>query len=386
MKTHFLLFAGCLAIGLAAPMAALFAAEYRSANLPPLLTTNDGTAVTSPEQWKSRREEIYRQMCDTFIGSLPTQTPRILDVKVLQETQAEDGSTRRNVRLTFDTPHRVSFDLWVWIPPGTKPHPVLLAAPRFYQLDWAKTALRRGYLVCLYPGVDSSHQEPDYPNYQNVWQTFQKEYPEATWSEIATKAWIAGRALDYLLDSKSGCRISAGQVAIIGHSRYGKQALIAGAIDDRITAIVARSSGTPAAAPCRFVSRNTFSEATSDWPNGWFLASLNRFTGSEDQLPIDAHGWAALVAPRNLLLDTAYYDDGDPTFAVERGFLESSKVFKLLGVENHFRLDYRDGWHDPITQARCERNIDWFDACFHRGTATRAQFPQEYIHQFSTLR
>jgi pimeloyl-ACP methyl ester carboxylesterase len=112
------------------------------------------------------------------------------------------------------------------------------------------------------------------------------------------------------------------------------------------------------------------------------LASLNPFTGHEDRLAIDSHGWAALVAPRNLLFDTGYYDDGDPSFAVERGFVASSAVYKLLGAEDHFRLDYREGWHDPITPARYERNIDWFDACFGRGTASRDKFPQNYLHRF----
>jgi pimeloyl-ACP methyl ester carboxylesterase len=99
-------------------------------------------------------------------------------------------------------------------------------------------------------------------------------------------------------------------------------------------------------------------------------------------MPIDAHAWAALIAPRNLLMDTAYYDDGDSTYAVERGYYESSKVYGLLGVEDHYRVDYRDGWHNPITQAQVNRNIDWLDASFGRGTATRDMFPQQYIHKF----
>ncbi len=379
MKTRHACFAFCIGLALASTSLAQQASSF---DLPSLLTFGDGTAVTTPEQWTQRRTEVLNLVEDTFIGTLPTQTPNIVGTQVLSSTVAADGSTRQNIRLTFDTPNHASFDMWVWTPQGNEPHPLLMLAPRYYQIGWAETALSRGYSVCLYPGIDSNHSEAAYPGYQNVWQTFQNEYPNATWSEIATKAWIAGRALDYVLDPNSGCNVNSDDIAIIGHSRYGKQSLVAGAIDPRFTAVVARSAGSPGSAPYRFASRATFGEAPADFPGDWFKSSVRSYTGRENELPIDAHAWAALIAPRNLLMDTAYYDDGDSTYAVERGYYESSKVYNLLGVEDHYRVAYRDGWHDPITQPQVDRNIDWLDASFGRGTATKNQFPQEYIHKF----
>lgn len=370
-----------LCIGLSLT-ASSFAQQYDSFDLPSLLTFNNGAPVTTAGQWTQRRAEVLDLAQDTFIGSLPTQTPNIIGTQILSQTIAPDGSTRRNIRLTFDTSNQASFDMWVWTPQGSEPHPVLLTAPRYYQMGWAETAVSRGYAVCLYPGLDSNHSEAAYPGYQNVWQTFQTAYPQATWSEIGTKAWIAGRALDHILDPGAGYNIATDQVAIIGHSRYAKQSLVAGAIDPRFTAVVARSAGSPGSTPYRFASRASFNEAPSDFPGAWFNSSVRSYTGRENELPIDAHAWAALIAPRNLLMDTAYYDDGDPTYGVERAYRESSKVYGLLGVEDHYRVDYRDGWHDPITQERRDRNIDWLDASFNRGTATRNDFPQEYIHKF----
>ena len=376
-----LLFVGLLATAVSSP-----AREYHNPDLPSLLTKNDGTIVTTPDQWGSRRAELLDLMRETFIGSFPKQTPKIIGAQILGETHPDNGSTRRNVRLTFDTPNRVSFDIWVWIPQGEGPHPLLLTAPRYYQIGWAETALNRGYMVCLFPGVDSNHNEPDYPDYQNVWQKFHKEYPEAAWSEISTKSWLASRSLDHLLDPQAGYSVAEGQVGIIGFSRYGKQAMIAGATDKRITSVVARSPGTPASVPYRFASRTGFNEAPRDWPGEWFVQSLRSYTGRENELPMDAHAWAALIAPRNLLIHTAHNDDSDPTFGVERAYVEGSKVYRLLGVEDHYRVDYRTGGHSTgpskITQAQQDRNIDWLDVSFGRGTATRNDFPQEYIHQF----
>ena len=111
----------------------------------------------------------------------------------------------------------------VWTPRGEGPFPLLLTAPRDYQRFWAEDALARGYAVCLFPGVDSHHRETDYPGYEKVWETFRREYPNATWTEISTKGWLAGRCIDYLLSDQSLVRIEPDHIAIIGFSRYGKQ-------------------------------------------------------------------------------------------------------------------------------------------------------------------
>ncbi|MGQ9592690.1 MAG: glucuronyl esterase domain-containing protein [Planctomycetota bacterium] len=149
------------------------------------------------------------------------------------------------MRLEFAAHGRPSFEKGVWIPGGAGPFPVLLVAPRHYQIPWAEDALARGYLVCLYPGIDHMHSEPDYPGWERAWETFRAAHPGATWTEILAKAWLASRALDHILDPGSRYPVARGQVAIIGHSRYGKQAMVAAAFDERIAAVVARSAGTP---------------------------------------------------------------------------------------------------------------------------------------------
>ena len=357
-------------------------AGYSRPHLPPLLEFLDGIPVQNLKDWISRREEIRRFICQYFIGAFPTTVPAIIDAKVLNEIKRDDGSTRRRVKLTFDTENKASFEMWIWIPKGEGPFPILLTQPRYYQIPWAELALSRGYLVCLYPGVDSHHREDDYPDYDSVWQKFRDEYPEATWTEISTKAWLASRALDYLLNPKYGYNTAKGQVGIIGHSRYGKQSLIAAAFDDRITAVVARSPGSPGSCAYRFTSRNTFAEAPDDFPSEWFLPSLRSYTGREHELPIDAHGWLALIAPRRCMIHTAHQDGCEPTFAVERSYLEGKKVYRFLGHPENLRVIYRSGGHDPIIDEHLQQNMDWFDLSFGRGTVKQNDFPEAFIHKF----
>ena len=171
--------------------------------LPSLMEFLDGREVVTPQDWEQRRDEIRDLLIEHFVGAFPEQTPGIVSAQVTSDTTAPDGSQRRRIQITLDTPNQKSFEMAVWTPPGPGPFPLLLTAPRYYQLFWAEDALARGYAVCLYPGVDSNHSEANYPGYESVWQTFRNEYPQATWTEISTKGWLASRCLDYLLGAGS---------------------------------------------------------------------------------------------------------------------------------------------------------------------------------------
>jgi hypothetical protein len=364
-------------------------AKYVGADLPPLMEFLDGTPVRTMEDLDRRKDEIRRLFCQVFIGSFPEEVPAIVGVEILQQQKKEDGSTRRRVKLTFDTPHKASFEMWVWMPKGDGPFPLLLTQPRFYQIYWAEDAVKRGYIACLYPGLDVHHKEKDYPGYENVWRTFQNEYPEATWeSSLAIQAWLGSRALDYLLDPKSGYDVAQGQVGIIGFSRYGKQSLYAAAFDERFTSVVARSSGTPTAVAYRFAGRQTFMESIEDSPSAWARASLKAYHGRENELPIEGHGLLALIAPRRCMLHTAYNDGSDPTFGVERSYLQGREVYRFLGKPENLRNIYRTGNHssgpapDYVTAKHRQQNLDWFDLSFGRGTARQSDFPEVLLHQF----
>jgi dienelactone hydrolase len=361
---------------------------YLRTALPPLMEFLDGRRVKTPTQWVERRAEIRKLLIKHFIGEFPDTTPRVIDATIVSDDQHQDGSRRRRIQITLETPSRASLEMTLWTPAGEGPFPLLLCAPRYYQLPWAEDALTRGYAVCLFPGIDSHHKEQNFPGYESVWETFRREFPDATWTEISTKGWLASRCLDYLLSVESAVRIQPEQVAMIGFSRYGKMAMIAAAFDERITCIVARSPGSPGSCPYRLTSRNTFAETPADFPGQWFLPSLRKFYGREDELPIDAHGWYALIAPRPCLIHTAHNDGAEPTFAVEKAWLEGRKVYQFLEADQNLRVDYRPGGHssigpDKISAADRKRNLDWIDLSFGRGSATHDDFPEVFLHNFN---
>lgn len=364
------------------------AAGYSSADLPDAMTFLDGRKVKTREDWDARRAEIRDLWCENLIGHYPEEAPALLSAKVVKTNTPADGSTRGRVVLTFDTPKKKSFEIEVWQPKSDDDtgRPLLLTQPRDYQREkWGEEALRRGYVVCIYPGLDTHHKEKGYPGYESVWKTFKQEYPKATWdSSLGIQAWLASRTLDYLLDPKYGWRIDPAAVGITGFSRYGKQSLYAAAFDERFTCVVARSSGTPTACPVRFSGRHTFMESVSeeDCPKPWLNDKARTFYGREHELPVDCNALIACIAPRHVMLDTAYNDGSDPTFGVERNYLNAKKAWAFLGKEANIRLNYRKGGHRPLTDAHVSKNLDFFDLAFGRGDAKSSDFPERLLHAF----
>jgi len=110
---------------------------------------------------------------------------------------------------------------------------------------------------------------------------------QATWGVISRRAWLGSRALDWAITLP---QIDKERICITGHSRNGKQSMIATAFDDRITAVVSSSSGVPASSVYRFSGRPAYSESPEDFLSydgkPWFLESLRKFNGYENELPM----------------------------------------------------------------------------------------------------
>ena len=88
----------------------------------------------------------------------------------------------------------------------------------------------------------------------------------------------ASRALDYVLTLDD---VDTTSVSVTGHSRNGKQAMLAAAFDHRITSVVSSSSGSPGMTPYRLTGANTFAEGPGDAPHEWWTPSVACFKGCE---------------------------------------------------------------------------------------------------------
>src|SRR5690606_38729550 len=145
--------------------------------------------------------------------------------KILSERE-ENGIKIQLLELRSGEQEAARLTLELLIPPGEGPFPVFMS--QWNHRLWAKIAVRRRYIGCLYAGADIKDDTEPY----------QKLYPEYDWTILMTRASGAQRAVDYLY---TRAEVNKQQIALAGHSRNAKQSLFAAAFDPRITAVISSS-------------------------------------------------------------------------------------------------------------------------------------------------
>jgi dienelactone hydrolase len=133
---------------------------------------------------------------------------------------------------------------------------------------------------------------------------------------IAAWAWCLQRAIDYLVTVPE---LDARRIALVGHSRNGKTAMLAGAFDDRVALIVPSQAGCGGTAPCRVTKDlsepqangraivETVQRINTSFPH-WFCGNFKAFNQDPERLPFDQDCLIALAAPRPVLLSCATED------------------------------------------------------------------------------
>ena len=270
---------------------------------------------------------------------------------------------------TYQTPSsqhagEATLTLELMIPPGDGPFPVFMT--QWNHRHWAAVAVRRGYIGCIYAGADL---KDDTEAYANIC------YPQYDFTRLMRRAWGASRVVDYLFTLPV---VDKEKIGITGHSRNGKQSLMAAAFDERFTAVISSSGGTGAEDPFRYTSdkynNETILDISDSFPN-WMHPRLRFFIGREHKLPVDQNSMMALVAPRGLMLSSAITEGAGNPWGIEQAFLASQHVYRFLDAEENLAIRLRHGRHG--TAARdIEAYVDFFDYVFGR----TFRKPENYLY------
>ena len=122
------------------------------------------------------------------------------------------------------------------------------------------------------------------------------------------------------------------RIAVVGHSRLGKTALLAGAFDERIALVIPHQAGCGGTAPSRGKVGESVKQINNGFPH-WFNGTFKEFNDKPDRLPFDQNCLVALVAPRPVLFSNAVED----TWANPEGQFQvlqaTDQVYRFLGVE-----------------------------------------------------
>src|SRR5688500_5880572 len=342
-------------------------------DLPDPLVLREGgrtLAVTTPALW-TRQRAVLRSGVEPWVFGRMPPAPGNLQSPVTA-TRREGGATVREVRLAFGPDQRATLRIELVIPDGAGPFPVFLTN-HARNRPWIYTAVRRGYIAAIYHATD--------PNYGNgddsdAWIEL---YPEYDWSCLARWAWAASRTVDHLLTLPE---VNKAQIGLAGHSRNGKQALLAAAFDERIGAVVPSSGNSGELDPWRYTTEpfgNESIELLAGVQSHWFSGRLRFFAGREDKLPVDQHSLMALVAPRGLMMYSGYAESAGNPFGFEQAYRSALRVYEFLGREQNIWLRLREEEHET-TAGDVKNFIDFFDAVFGRSAQAKAE---TWIHGYT---
>jgi len=307
--------------------------------LPDPLTLANGTRVRNANAWTaSRRPELIRIYERDIFGRIPDATPKVSWARVPGESPAQQtpgvttlvvgtigsGAQAPKINLTLHTPADAR---------GRVPVILLLqfggGGAKVADPPVAADIIARGW---GYATVGYNDIQPDKINTfdQGVIGVTGKTPGADEWGTIGAWAWGASRAIDYL---QSDERVDPRRIALHGHSRLGKTALWASALDTRIAAVYSSCSGEMGAALSRRDWGETVDDMTQNFPY-WFAGNFQQWAGRWNDMPVDAHTLIALSAPRPVFVTGGTEDQwADPVgeFLAE---VAAGPVYRLLGAKD----------------------------------------------------
>ena len=158
------------------------------------------------------------------------------------------------------------------------------------------------------------------------------------WGALRAWAWGASRAIDYFETDKA---VDATHIAIEGHSRYGKAAIVAMAYEPRMWTVYVSSSGEGGAKLHRRNWGEIIENVAGIDEYHWMAGNFLKYAGplNWNDLPVDSHELVAMIAPRPVFLSAGNggYDvepGGDSWVEAKGTFLAgvgAGPVYELLG-------------------------------------------------------
>lgn len=313
---------------------------------PGVLTLRDGSKVATKKDWEEKRRPELKALFEHYMYGRFPERPKEVTAKVLfEDAKALGGKgTLREVELTFGPPEWPKIYLLVATPNGSAPAACFVgpnfggnhlltthervrvptawvpanqpgvakgtnkatAGGRGKQADaWPlQQVVEKGYAVATFYCGDIQPDRPKEP--EGMRATLAAPAAPHDTATVMWWAWGCHRAVDYLV---TDARVDPKRLAVVGHSRLGKTALLAGAFDDRIAVVIPHQSGCGGAGPSRSANlkAETVKRITTAFPH-WFCGHFSAFGDDTTKLPFDQHCLVAVCAPRPVLLTNAEDD------------------------------------------------------------------------------
>ncbi len=299
--------------------------------LPDVLQTSEGIKIKSSEEFKKHKEYIKSILCKYEYGEIPPNPEKTQYETILNDNTFCAGKVifnKINIKTTvLGQEFSFIFDLAV---PKTKEK-----VPAFVLINFrnnnpdkylpTEEICDNGFAVASFCYLDVTSDDN---NFNDKFAEICKKNNLSS-GKIAMWAWAAMRVMDYLqtLDT-----IDQKNIAVVGHSRLGKTALLAGGFDERFSFVISNNSGCSGAALSRGKIGETIRDIYERFPY-WFCREYSNFMDKEGRLPFDQHFLLALSAPRNIYVASAEKDIWADPVSEFLCCIALSDVYALYGKE-----------------------------------------------------
>ena len=167
-------------------------------------------------------------------------------------------------------------------------------------------------------------------------------------------------------------RVDPKGIAVMGHSRHGKSALIAAVWDRRIAAVVAHQSGFAGASLSRSQTGERLDRMAKAYPH-WLAPQAQDWVDHLDDIPVDQHELLALVAPTPVLLGNGRRDVWSDPNSSFRAAEAASAAYEVTGHPGLTVSGMRDfdpaagisWWLRPGGHSVVSEDIDAFTVFLH---------------------
>ena len=303
---------------------------------PDLLTMRDGTPVSDAAQWPRRRAELLDVLGREMYGVMPPAPAAVHgEIESVDDACCAGHARLEHIRLSFDTPGGVfAFPLRFVCPARPGPHPLFIylsfSAELYNMYCPVEEIVDHGYALAVIPYLDVTSDDADMTN------GLAGRYPRSApsdWGKLAMWAWAASRAADYLAARPE---IDAANLAVIGHSRLGKAALVCGAWDERFRFVFANDSGCGGAGPeqLKRPGTETYARMQASFPF-WGCENWANHLDSIAPRMFDQHCLLAAIAPRYVAVGSADRDAWADPLSEQLGCLAASPAWTLHGLPGY---------------------------------------------------
>lgn len=318
--------------------------------LPDPFLMPDGNRITSRDEWMACSEAWREMVIDMEYGGMPPG-PDSIEIEELNHTAVKiwpEGPKLSSYRLHCNGGSRpFSFCVKILYPSSPGPFPAIINGDGCWWYvtdDIARRVLETGCALVMFNRTEMADdlRKLDPPDnirrVGGIYEVFEgREY-----GALSAWAWGYHRCVDLLQQLDF---IRSDQIAVTGHSRGGKAALIAGVTDSRIT-LVNDNAGSGAGSPVfRYVGDGGETLKCLNAFPFWFGSGLRPYIDREGEMPFDQHCLLATVAPRFLLLTYAVDDRWSNPEGLVQSFWAAREVYRFLDIPDDIAFHLRGGEH-----------------------------------------